>query len=93
MISDDFEWDDGKAAANLAKHGVSFAEATLVFDDLNAIEEIDDSINYGEDRWKITGLSNGRLVVVVNTVRNGRNRLISARRGERRDYDDYNRST
>ena len=28
-----FEWDEEKAAANLKKHEVSFAEAQTVFDD------------------------------------------------------------
>lgn len=28
-----FEWDDNKAAKNLSKHRVSFAEAKTVFDD------------------------------------------------------------
>ena len=28
-----FEWDEEKAASNLAKHGVSFDEAKTVFDD------------------------------------------------------------
>jgi len=29
----EFQWDEAKAAANLAKHGVSFEEAKTVFDD------------------------------------------------------------
>lgn len=33
-----FEWDDEKAVANLAKHGVSFGEATEVFYDPKALE-------------------------------------------------------
>ena len=28
-----FEWDESKAALNLRKHGVSFAEAASVFSD------------------------------------------------------------
>jgi uncharacterized DUF497 family protein len=36
-----FEWDDQKALANLAKHGVSFGEATEVFYDPNAVEQYD----------------------------------------------------
>jgi uncharacterized DUF497 family protein len=31
-----FEWDEKKAQSNLSKHGVSFEEATTVFDDLLA---------------------------------------------------------
>ena len=33
MQSDDFEWDDAKAAANLRKYGIAFDEARRVFDD------------------------------------------------------------
>jgi uncharacterized DUF497 family protein len=29
-----FEWDEEKASGNLAKHGVSFSEASTVFADL-----------------------------------------------------------
>jgi uncharacterized DUF497 family protein len=39
MDADDFEWDDAKAAANLAKHGVSFEQARDAFDDPFAIVE------------------------------------------------------
>lgn len=32
-----FEWDEAKAASNLKKHGVSFEEASTIFDDPLAI--------------------------------------------------------
>jgi uncharacterized DUF497 family protein len=32
-----FEWDATKAAANLRKHGVDFADAVAVFEDLRAV--------------------------------------------------------
>ena len=32
-----FEWDSGKAASNLRKHGVSFEEARTVFHDANLL--------------------------------------------------------
>ena len=38
MASDDFEWDDAKAAENYAKHGIGFETASRVFDDAFAIE-------------------------------------------------------
>jgi len=37
MRDDDFEWDRAKAAANLARHGVSFEAARLAFSDAFAI--------------------------------------------------------
>jgi uncharacterized DUF497 family protein len=33
----DFEWDSDKAAANAAKHGVTFEEAVTVFLDLDCL--------------------------------------------------------
>jgi uncharacterized protein len=50
MIDDDFEWDDAKAAGNLARHGVSFEQARDAFDDPFAIEFVDNREDYGEQR-------------------------------------------
>ena len=73
-----FEWDDRKAAANLAKHDVSFALARLVFDDPLADEWPDDDID--EERTITVGHAQGVLLVVTSTERNGRTRIITARR-------------
>lgn len=37
VVEGDFEWDSGKAASNLEKHGVSFFEAPTVFADPVAV--------------------------------------------------------
>jgi uncharacterized DUF497 family protein len=37
----EFEWDEAKARSDLAKHGVSFEAARLVFEDVFAVERID----------------------------------------------------
>lgn len=37
VVEGDFEWDSGKAASNLATHGVSFSEAATVFADPVAV--------------------------------------------------------
>jgi uncharacterized DUF497 family protein len=37
VVEGDFEWDSGKAASNLEKHGVSFFEAATVFADPVAV--------------------------------------------------------
>ena len=79
MRDDDFEWDDAKAAANRARHGVSFALARRVFDDLHAIDRIEDSMDYGEDRLLTVGGIQDRLFAVVWTLRGDRIRIISAR--------------
>ena len=55
MRDDEFEWDDRKAAANLAKHRISFEDARLAFDDDNAHERADLREDYGEDRSSLFG--------------------------------------
>jgi uncharacterized DUF497 family protein len=94
MTSEDFEWDDIKAAANLAKHGVSFAQARQAFDDPFAIDFVDDREDYGESRLILFGMVENRLLVVIHTLRGDKVRIISARQAERhepRRYHEENR--
>ncbi|MGH2350249.1 MAG: BrnT family toxin, partial [Chloroflexota bacterium] len=78
-----FEWDPQKARANLRRHRVSFEEAASVFLDPLANREPDDEHSDDEPRWVLTGRSaRTRLLVVSHTVREGRIRIISARRAE-----------
>ena len=87
----EFEWDEAKAAANLAKHGVSFEEAKTVFDDRLYVDFYDPKHSLNEHRYIIIGQSDQRRVLIVSyTERNDAIRLINAReltRGERRDYE------
>jgi uncharacterized protein len=86
-----FEWDPGKAASNLAKHGVSFAEASTAFGDPLSITIADPVHSRGEDRFVLFGLSERRrLLAVAHVDRAGTTRVISARlatRHERRQYE------
>ncbi|WP_423226717.1 BrnT family toxin [Candidatus Amarolinea aalborgensis] len=89
-----FEWDSRQAATNIRKHGVSFDEASSVFDDPLAVIFDDDTHSASEVRELIIGHSvTGRLLLVGFTERPGeRLRLISARvttKKERQDYEDY----
>lgn len=87
-----FEWDAGKAAANIAKHGVSFDEAASVFLDPLAVSGPDPDHSIDESRYVTFGLSSlGRLLVVAHTWRRGAIRVISARRAtrvERKLYEE-----
>ena len=91
MNDDDFEWDDDKAAANYAKHGVSFGRARLVFSDLFGIGAYDDRDDYGEDRFTRVGMVEGTLLFASYTERGDRIRIISARRATKDEQDDYYR--
>jgi len=86
-----FEWDEEKARSNLAKHNVSFDEATSVFDDPLFLTFGDPEYSFQEQRFIIMGESaKGRLLVVAYTDRAGITRLISARpvtRKERKAYE------
>jgi uncharacterized DUF497 family protein len=85
-----FEWDDAKAASNVAKHGIDFDDALRVFLDPRRLVAEDDRRDYGERRLRVLGAVHGRVVLVVCTWRGGICRLISARKAnarERRRYD------
>ena len=84
-----FEWDARKAASNLRKHGVDFADAAgVLYDELAVTIPAEGS---DEDRFVTIGLDAlGRLLVVIYPWRGDRVRLISARRAtprERRQYE------
>jgi uncharacterized protein len=84
-----FHFDPAKAANNLRKHGVSFADAEGVFFDPLAIHREDPDAE-GEERFVAVGLgSAGQCLVVVYTLRDDEIRVISVRRATRREARDY----
>ena len=93
MNDGEFQWDDTKAAQNFAKHGVSFEAVKAVFKDPFAVEYTDDREDYGEERFVIIGLVDGRLLFVAYTMREEIIRVISARAAEpfeKREYHEQN---
>jgi len=86
-----FEWDENKAARNLAKHGVSFGEAATVFGDLLSDTFDDPDHSAEERRFIIIGTSEkSRMLIVAHTDDGEVVRIISAReptRGEREFYE------
>jgi len=74
-----FEWDEKKAASNLARHGVSFEEAATVFGDPLS-DTFDDPDHSAEERRFITiGVSGeGRMLIVAHTDDGEVLRVISA---------------
>jgi hypothetical protein len=87
-----FEWAPGKAAKNLHKHKVSFAEAATIFEDDLSVTIYDPDHSEDEDRYITIGLSNrGRLLMVAHTERGDTIRIISAREltsAEREAYEE-----
>ena len=82
-------YDPVKAAANLNKHGVSFADAeSVLFDPMGVT--IEDVGAVGEPRFVTIGLGGaGEVLVVVYTYRGEEPRLISARRATRKERKSY----
>lgn len=76
----DFEWSEVKAAANFAKHRVTFDYAARAFLDRAGVDLDVSRESDSEPRRKRLGVIEGRLYAVVYTVRGERCRLISARK-------------
>jgi uncharacterized protein len=86
----EFEWDPRKDAANQRKHGVSFREATTVFQDFMSTTFPDDDHSAHESRFLTIGMSSsGRVLVVAHTERDEVIRIISSRVVTRRERDFY----
>jgi uncharacterized DUF497 family protein len=86
---DDFEWNAAKARSNYNKHGVPFETAKRVFADPLMVEVLDDNEDYDEERYLVIGMVESQLLSVVYTPRQGRFRLISARRASKDEQDHY----
>lgn len=88
----EIEWDPRKALTNKKKHGIQFEEAASVFGDPMAITFSDPDHSVGEYRFITFGMSlTQRMLVVSHTDRNGRIRIISARKmtlKEKRIYEE-----
>jgi uncharacterized DUF497 family protein len=85
-----FQWDPRKATKNLARHGITFREASTVFGDPLASTILDPDHSVHEARFLTIGRSTaGRLVVVSHTDREDEVRIISARPGTRVEKKRY----
>lgn len=90
----EFEWDLRKAASNLRKHGVAFAEGLTVFADPGARVFDDPDHSVDERREIIIGYSRRpRLLVVGFTERRGRVRIITVRRASPAETRRHEKNT
>jgi uncharacterized DUF497 family protein len=72
-----FDWDPAKNAGNEAKHGISLARASVIWEGPVVVMP---SNHPGEPRHLAIGLIDGRHWTVIYAARGDRLRLISARR-------------
>ena len=85
----DYNWDPRKAAENLRKHGVDFADAVIALEDKNALT-IEDS-DHDEQRFKTLGMGPSlNILFIVHCERSeNRIRIISARKADRGETEQY----
>jgi uncharacterized DUF497 family protein len=86
----EFDWDEEKREARIAKHGIDFQDAITRF--AGVVLSIDLGDAHGEPRIMHLGMLDGRGIVIVATPRGGRLRVITtgrARVNERRAYHAY----
>ena len=82
------EWDDRKNEINKQKHKITFEFASKIFLDDNRIEDYDDFHSDNEDRIKAIGRV-GKILVVIYTERGEKYRMISARRADKDEQEEY----
>ncbi len=85
----EFEWDDQKREKNIKNHGVDFISVIPLFQTGSSVYFEDNRKDYGEKRLILMGELKGYLFQVAFTVRGEKIRIISARRGNKRERKIY----
>ena len=85
----EFEWDDAKSDSCFERRGFDFAYAVRAFFDPQRLVFPDARRDYGEDRFRLIGVIDGRVFVVVYTMRGSAVRIISARKASRKEVAEY----
>ena len=85
----EFEWHEAKSSVCFERRGFDFAYAIHAFLDPNRIVAQDRRRDYGEDRYRLLGAVDGRVYVVVYTMRDSAIRIISARKANRKEVAEY----
>lgn len=83
-----YEWDDAKAEANRAKHGVRFEEV-FAFDWDVSLTALDFRRQDEETRYITMGPIRERIYVLVWTPRGALVRIISLRKANSREVERY----
>ena len=89
----EFEWDDAKSDACHTHRGFDFTRAIRAFLDDRRIVARDRRRAYAEDRYRLLGTIEGRVFVVICTMRGSVVRIISARKANARETREYERNT
>ncbi len=82
----EFEWDEAKHAGTLRDRGIGFDDGARIFAGPVLIWE-DARREYGGDRFRAVGETDGDILHVVFTWRGDALRIISVRRANRRETE------
>ena len=82
------EWFEPKNQCNIRERGIDFASAEA-FEWPTAIVLEDTRHDYGEQRFRATGMLHGKLHVLVFALRHDNIRIISLRRANKREEKNY----
>lgn len=82
-----FEWDESKRMANIAKHGLDFLDADLLFE--GAFLRAPARMAGDEVREMCIGRIEGRYVTLIFTEREGAIRCISLRRARSHERQQH----
>ena len=84
-----FIWNRLKAESNQRKHGITFENASEVFDDSFFVEEYDEGNSEYEDRYNATGFVKGSYITVSFTIRDNLTRIFSAKKADSEEEEAY----
>ena len=82
-----FEYDENKSLSNKQKHGIDFEKAKFLWNDDRMVEL---TASYEDEKRFINiGKINAKFYTVITTIRNGKIRIISARRSRKKEIETY----
>ena len=82
-----FEYDENKSLSNKQKHGIDFEEAKFLWNDDRMVEL---TASYEDEKRFINiGKINAKFYTVITTIRNGKIKIISARRSRKKEIETY----
>ena len=85
-----FVWDNNKASSNLEKHGISFGEATNLFNDPKKVT-MQSYNGSDEERYNTVGNAFNNLLSAIWTPRGEDKRIISARKANNKEKGEYDK--
>jgi uncharacterized protein len=84
-----YEWDEAKRIASLAKHGLNFADAGLLYESCGKQTPL--AKYSGENRWRDVAVvqTHGGTLTLIYMIRESKVRVVSFRPASRKERKAY----